>query len=68
MAKITKKMVLGDVIAKHPETIEVFFKNGLHCAMCGMASQETIEQAVEAHGMKLEKLLKDLNKVIVKKK
>jgi len=65
--KITKKTVLGELIAKHPETQEVFFGYGLPCAMCHLASGETVGQAAESHGVKLDKLLKDLNKSIKKK-
>ena len=66
MEKITKGMILEEVIRKYPKTIEVFFKSGLPCAACQMASGETVEQAAESHGIKLEKLLKDLNKSVKK--
>jgi hybrid cluster-associated redox disulfide protein len=65
--KITKKMVLGEVLSKHPSTIEVFFSHGLPCASCQMASGETVEEAAMGHNVNLEKLLKDLN-VAAKKK
>ncbi|MFH0929351.1 MAG: DUF1858 domain-containing protein [Candidatus Aenigmatarchaeota archaeon] len=68
MGKITKKMVLRDVIEDHPEAVDVLLGSGLHCAMCHMASHETIEQAAEAHGVKLEALLAKLNKAAAKKK
>jgi len=67
MKKITKKTVLGEVVMNHPETVEVFFKYGLPCAMCHLAFNETIEDAAKSHGIKLDKLLKDLNKSIKKK-
>ena len=64
--KITKKTVLGELIANHPETQEVFFSYDLSCAMCHLASGETVEQAAKSHDVKLDKLLKDLNKAIKK--
>ncbi|MBL7147565.1 MAG: DUF1858 domain-containing protein [Nanoarchaeota archaeon] len=63
--KITKNMKLGDVISKHPKTIEIFLKNGLHCVGCHVASFETIEQGAKAHGMSdknIENMIKELNK------
>jgi len=66
--KITKDMILGDVIRKYPKSIEVFMKHNLHCAMCGIAFSETIEQAAEAHGINLKPLLADLNKAANPKK
>jgi len=65
--KITKNMKLGEVISKHPETIEIFMKNGLHCVGCHVAAFETIEEGAKAHGMNdknIENMIKDINKKI----
>ena len=67
-AKITRKMTIGEVVSKHPETIEVFFKHGLHCVGCPVASLENIEQGAKAHGVDVKKLVEDLNKAVEKKK
>ncbi|MFH1209388.1 MAG: DUF1858 domain-containing protein [archaeon] len=64
--KITKDMKLGYVIGKHPETIEVFMKNGLHCVGCHVASYESIEDGALSHGIDVKKLIDELNKVISK--
>jgi hybrid cluster-associated redox disulfide protein len=64
---VTKKMVLGEVLSKYPSTVEVFFKHGLPCASCQMASGETVEEAAMGHNVNLEKLLKDLNAAAKKK-
>ena len=68
MARITKKMVLGDVVREYPETVNVFLNSGLACAMCQMASHETIEDGAKAHDIDVNKLVKNLNKAIAKKK
>jgi hybrid cluster-associated redox disulfide protein len=65
--KITKKMVLGEILSKYPSTIEVFFSHSLPCASCQMASGETVEEAAMGHNVNLEKLLKDLNAAAKKK-
>ncbi|MBN2202813.1 MAG: DUF1858 domain-containing protein [Candidatus Aenigmarchaeota archaeon] len=67
MAKITKDMNLGDVVKKHPESVEVFMMSGMGCAMCHLAPSETIEDGANAHGVDVDKLVKDLNKAIAKK-
>jgi len=64
MEKITKNMPLAKVISKYPQTAEIFMKNGLHCIGCGIAAFETIEQGAKAHGIKTDKLLKELNNSI----
>ncbi len=66
--KITKDMSLAEVVQKHPETVPVFQKHGLHCMGCAMAAFETLEQGAGAHGMDLKSLLEDLNAAIKKKK
>ena len=68
MEKITKKMILGEIVSKYPNSIDVFMRHGLPCAGCGMAFSETVEEAAKSHGVELNKLLKDLNKSIAKKK
>lgn len=65
--KIHGKMKLGEVAANHPQTMEVFFKYGLHCVGCSGASFETIEEGATVHGMDkkdVENLLKELNESI----
>jgi len=68
MTKVTKKMVLEDILESNPKAADVLIKNGMHCAMCHMASGETLEEAAEAHGADLEKILNELNKTSSKKK
>jgi len=65
--KITKNMILGEVARKYPETINVFLEHGLPCAMCHVAFHETIEQGAKSHGIKVDKLVEELNKAIKKK-
>ena len=65
--KITKDSNLGEVVSKHPETMEVFMKHGLHCVGCMAAQYETLEQGAKAHGIDVKKLVNDLNKVVKKK-
>lgn len=66
--KITKNMSFKEVIEKHPETVKIFLKYGLHCIGCPIASLETIEQGALAHGVKVDELVRDLNKVMKVKK
>lgn len=65
---ITKEMSIGEAVSKHQETIPVFMNNGLHCIGCAVAAYETIEQGALAHGINVEKLMKELNEAVKKKK
>ena len=62
--KITKDMLLGDVVSKYPEAAMVMVRYGLHCVGCHVAAWETIEQGAKAHGMSekdIKKMLKEMN-------
>lgn len=64
--KIHSKMKLGEIVANYPETVEIFFKYGLPCAGCHVASFETLEEGAVGHGITgedLEKLIAELNQV-----
>ncbi len=69
--KITKDMIVEDVLTKHPESLDVFVKQG-HCfgllanpvARKSLAKLVTIGQACKLHFINVERLLEDLNKAI----
>lgn len=62
--KITKQMKIDGVLKKYPEVAAVFAKHGFHCIGCAAASFESIGQGAVAHGVDVDKLIKDLNKAI----
>ncbi|MBI4018502.1 MAG: iron-sulfur cluster assembly accessory protein [Candidatus Aenigmarchaeota archaeon] len=64
ITKITKDMMIADLVRKHPQSVDVMLKHGLHCFGCGVSLYETIEQGTLGHGMSEEQLnaiLEDLN-------
>jgi len=62
-SKITKEMTFGEVLKKYPQTVRTFFEYGMHCFGCHIAVSETIEQGALAHGVNVDQLMEDLNKV-----
>lgn len=61
MAKVTKDMIIIDVLKMDPDCAQIFFKNGLHCIGCPSASGESIEEASAVHGLDPNKLINELN-------
>lgn len=64
---ITKKTTIGELVSKHPETIEYLMSLGLHCVGCHAAYFETLEQGLRMHGLSEKKIndeIKKLNKII----
>ncbi|MCK4797462.1 MAG: DUF1858 domain-containing protein [Spirochaetes bacterium] len=62
---ITKDMNLKELLNKYPESAKVFASYGIGCLGCALASFETIEQGITAHGINLDDFLKDLNSYII---
>ncbi len=61
MDKVTRDMIITDILEMDRGTVPIFFRNGLHCLGCVMASGETLEQACEVHGMDCDALVSELN-------
>lgn len=62
---ISKTMTIGDIIRTYPQTLKVFEKYGLDCRECQVADYEELEHGAGVHKTNLEKLLKELNEIIV---
>ena len=57
-------MTIMEVIEKCPEAGEILMQTGMHCLGCHMASQESLEQGLKAHGMsdeQVEEVVKKIN-------
>lgn len=60
---ITGEMNITEIVERFPQTVEVFMIHGMHCFGCMAARFENLQQGAAAHGIDVERLLKDLNKV-----
>ena len=60
--KVTKDMLIGEVVSKYPETIEILMGAGMHCLGCPASQMETLEEACEVHGIDADELVEKLNK------
>ena len=58
---VSKDMIISEVLNLDRGTVPIFFKNGLHCLGCVMASGETIEEACMVHGLDCDSLIEELN-------
>ncbi len=64
---ITKETTIEEVVSKYPESVIVFMKHGLHCVGCHVSAFESIEEGAIAHGINVDALVEDLNKVVESK-
>ena len=61
MNEITKDMTVASVLELDKSLSDVFVGFGMFCIFCHMGSEETIEEACQAHGIELDYLLEKLN-------
>lgn len=59
--KITKDMLIGEVLDIDRGAAEFFFAIGMHCLGCPASRGETIEQACNVHGTNYDELIAKLN-------
>jgi hybrid cluster-associated redox disulfide protein len=62
---ITKEMTIAEVLTRSPQTAVVFLSAGMDCLECPSARAESIEDAAEAHGVDVEALIHQLNRLAV---
>tara|TARA_Y100000031_G_C8077625_1_gene318136 strand:+ start:213 stop:434 length:222 start_codon:yes stop_codon:yes gene_type:complete len=66
MVKITKDMILSEVLETYPEVAPILVGYGLHCVGCQFSNIDTIESGAKIHGMDketFEMMLKDINTI-----
>lgn len=64
MEKITRDMTMGYIVKEFPETVEVFQRYGMGCLTCPTAQLESLEKGAMLHGLDINSLLGELNKVV----
>ncbi len=60
--KITKDMIIGDVLDLDPDTAPFFLEIGMHCLGCPSSRGESIAEACAVHGVDPNELVAKLSK------
>lgn len=61
MEKITKDMIIHDIIAIDSNLMPVLLEAGMHCIGCPSAQGETLEEACMVHGIDVNEVVDSLN-------
>ncbi len=61
MTKVTKDMVIGELLRMDPEMAGVLVAGGMHCVGCPSAQAETLEEAALVHGIDPDVLVARVN-------
>ena len=67
MAKVTKDMIIADILNMDRGVAPIFMNNGMHCLGCVASSGESIEEACMVHGIDSQKLVDELNSFLESK-
>lgn len=65
--KITKDMIIADIVNMYPYLSEYIMDYGVHCVGCGISTMETLEEGFMGHGIapeEIDNIIEELNKVI----
>ncbi len=61
MQKISKDMIISDIISIDTNLIPVLMDAGMHCVGCPSAQGESLEEAAMVHGINPDELTDALN-------
>ena len=60
MAKVTKDMLIGQLITLDPNIAPILMRAGMHCLGCPSSQMESLEEAAMVHGLDCEALMEDI--------
>lgn len=68
MSKISKDMIISDIIKIDANLISVLMGAGMHCVGCPSAQGESLEEAAMVHGIDPDSLVVTLNEYLEQKR
>jgi hybrid cluster-associated redox disulfide protein len=67
MAKVTKDMIISDILKLDRGTVPILLNSGMHCLGCPSSSGESLEDACAIHGIDADEVVKKLNEYLAAK-
>jgi len=61
MAKVTKDMIIADILKIDMGIAPILLQAGMNCVGCPAAKGETLEEAAVVHGMNADVLTEEIN-------
>ena len=61
MAKVTKSMLIGELLTVDPNIAPILMRAGMHCLGCPASQMETLEEAAMVHGIDCGLLVEKIN-------
>ncbi|MEN6315996.1 MAG: DUF1858 domain-containing protein [Clostridiaceae bacterium] len=67
MARVTKDMIISDILKLDRGTVPILLNSGMHCLGCPSSAGESLEDACAIHGIDADQVVVELNKYLASK-
>lgn len=61
MAKVSKDMLIGQLLQVDPNIAPILMRAGMHCLGCPSSQMESLEEAAMVHGIDSDLLVEKIN-------
>ena len=61
MAKVSKEMLIGQLLQIDANIAPILMRAGMHCLGCPSSQMESLEEAAMVHGMDVDVLVNQIN-------
>lgn len=61
MVKVSKDMIISELIKADPNIVAILMRAGMHCIGCPSAQGESLEEAAFVHGLDPDMLVDQIN-------
>lgn len=61
MAKVSKDMLIGQLLQIDANIAPILMRAGMHCLGCPSSQMETLEEAAMVHGLDVDVLVNQIN-------
>ena len=67
MAKVSKDMLIGQLLQIDANIAPILMRAGMHCLGCPSSQMESLEEAAMVHGMDCDELVTKINEYLANK-
>ena len=65
---VTGETLVGEIVTRYPEAIEVLLSIGMHCLGCPASRAESLADACAVHGIPVDGVVEAINNKIAENK
>ena len=58
---VTGETLVGEIVSRYPEAIEILLSIGMHCLGCPASRMESLQDACAVHGVDAQQVIDAIN-------